>query len=265
MWLSDGDRKTYTAGRFLRRDATDWPVPGTRWRTLALDAERSGTATSLNDGSLAADASPVATKQSYPSLPSIPTMTDVPNAAILDAGGLAALTDNVALLSDMRLAEPLGLTFTSAPLRRDLLSVGPGALDVTLSSTAPTGTIWAVVSDVGPDGVGHPLTVGRLSTDFPGVDESRSLKDPRTGAVVQPYGRYDESRPASPGVARRYQVELWPLGNRFRRGHRVRLQLVGTSAASPLAQPGLNTVTLGGPDPSRLLLPVVPTKKKGHR
>jgi putative CocE/NonD family hydrolase len=266
LWLADGDRKTYAAGRFVRRNASDWPVPRTRWRAWNLDATRSGTARSLNDGTLTRSrpAAPTAS-QPYPAITSVLTKTDVPNAAIIDAAGLSALTDRFPLLSDMRGAESLGLSYTSAPLGRDIDTAGPAALDVTLSTTTPGAPIWAVLSDVGPDGVPHPLTVGRLSTDFPGVDRLQSLTDPLTGAIVQPYGRYDMRQPASPGIPRRYHVELWPIGNRFRRGHRLRLHLVGASVASAPLAPAVNTVTVGGPEPSRLLLPVLPAElKRSH-
>jgi len=266
MLMSDGDRKAYTAGTaVVRRNATDWPVPKTRWRTFTLDAARSGTATSLNDGTLTT-VGPAATTtvQPYPAAVSAPTNADVPNAAILDASGLNALTNAFPALSDMRLAEPLGLSYTSAPLTKDLLSAGPAALRVTLASTAPTAAIWAVISDVGPDGVPHPLTVGRLSTDFPDVDAARSRRDTHTGEIVQPYGVFDHTTPATPGQARSYQVEFWPLGNRFRKGHRVRLHLVGSSLASLPGAPGVNLVTVGGPaaTASRLLVPVLPAEKK---
>lgn len=257
MLLADGDRKAHAAGRFVRRDADDWPVPGTRWRAFALSAKRSGSARSLNDGSLV-DAPPLLpVKQAYLAVTSLPTATDVPNAAIVDGGGASPLTSALPLLSDMRLAEPLGLSYTTAPLPADLDAAGPGSLEVTLSSTAVSTAIWAIVSDVGPDGVAHPLTVGRLNTDFPDVDPARSRRD-AAGNVVQPYGRYDVKRPATPLVSRRYQVELWPIGNRFKRGHRIRLHLVGPSAASAPIVPALNSVTVGGPQPSRLLLPVLP-------
>jgi predicted acyl esterase len=258
MWMSDGDRPGYVAGRFVQRDATDWPVPGTRWRAFALDHRKSGTATSLNDGTLSPAAPALPAQRLYPTIASIPTMTDVPNAAILDAGGLSALTTGFPALVDMRLAEPLGLSFTSAPLTEDLVSAGPGSLEVKLATTGLPGPIWAVVSDVSPDGVAHPLTVGRLSTDYPDIDESRSLRDPVSGDIVQPYGRFDVKRAAPLGTARRYRVELWPLGNRFRAGHRIRLHLVGQSLASAPMVPGVNIVTAGGPDASRLLLPVLP-------
>jgi hypothetical protein len=41
LWLADGDREDDLAGRFVRYDAGDWPVPGTRWRALHLGADGS--------------------------------------------------------------------------------------------------------------------------------------------------------------------------------------------------------------------------------
>ena len=38
----------------------------------------------------------------------------------------------------------------------------------------------------------------------------------------------------------------------------VRLDIIGASLGSQPSLPALNTVTLGSPDPSRLLLPVLP-------
>ncbi|WP_254070039.1 CocE/NonD family hydrolase C-terminal non-catalytic domain-containing protein [Pimelobacter simplex] len=133
---------------------------------------------------------------------------------------------------------------------------GPLALDLSLATTTPGTGIWAVLSDVAPDGSAHPLTVGRLSTSYPGVDLDRSLVV--DGEVVQPYGDYTHPAPARAGQFRRYQVELWPVGNRFRAGHRIRVQLVGSSVALLLALPGLHTVRLGGADGAVLRVPVLP-------
>jgi hypothetical protein len=129
---------------------------------------------------------------------------------------------------------------------------------VRLASTAPQTSIWAVVADVWPDGTAHPLTAGRLFTAYPDVDESRSLKDAGTGAIVQPYGEFSRQSAAPIGRPRLYHVELWPIGDRFRAGHRIRLDIVGASAASLPGLPAVNTVTAGGASGSRLLLPVLP-------
>jgi len=72
------------------------------------------------------------------------------------------------------------------------------------------------------------------------------------------YGVYDHKTPAAPGQERLYRIEFWPIGNRFRRGHRLRLHVLGTSAASLPGAPAVNTIRVGGHDGSRLLFPCCP-------
>jgi putative CocE/NonD family hydrolase len=257
LWLADGDREDQLAGDFVRRNGADWPLPGTRWQALALDPARSGSANSLNDGSLSLSPPTSTTAQSYPALPSVPFNSDPYNTAIIGGFGFNALTTAMPILSEMALAEPLGLSYTTAPLRRDVLAVGPGSVELRLSTSGAQTGLWAVISDVWPDGSVHPIGAGRLLSDYPLVDRSRSLKDPRSGAIVQPYGRYDQPLPATPGEERLYRIELWPIGNRFKAGHRIRLHIVGASAASLPTPPALNTVSVGGAEGSRLLFPVL--------
>lgn len=64
---------------------------------------------------------------------------------------------------------------------------------------------------------------------------------------------------------RAYQIEFWPIGNRFGPGHRIRLIILGASAASTPSRLALNTVRLGGPLGARLLLPVLPPSANAHR
>jgi predicted acyl esterase len=243
LWLSDGDRVAMYNGTFRRYDATDWPVPGTKWRSLWLGA----------GGTLGKRAA-TATTASYPAAVSSTFSTDPPNAGIVGGFGFNALSTAFPQVSDMNATEPLGLSYTTAPLTADLLSAGPAALDVTLSSTASETPIWTVLTDVSPDGVSHPLTAGRLSSAFPRISRSRSLI--RGGRIVQPLNRLNKKEPST--AARRYRVELWPVGNRFKAGDRIRLDIVGASAATLPGTPAINTITLGGPHAARLLLPVLP-------
>jgi uncharacterized protein len=258
LWLADGDREDQLAGKFVRYDGRDWPIPRTRWNSLALDPARSGTAHSINDGTLALATPRATTTQSYPVVPSPPGSSDPPNTAILGPNGVNALANAFPLTTDMTVAEPQGLSYTTRPLTRNVLAAGPASLELRLSTTAPGTGIWVVVSDVWPDGTPHPVASGRLNTDFPGIDRRRSLRDPRTGAIVQPYGRYDAPDPAPVGEERLYRVELWPIGNRFRAGHRIRLHVLGSSAASKPGAPAINAIRVGGVTGARLLLPVLP-------
>lgn len=247
LLMSQGDRIDYLRGDVLRRDAADWPVPGTEWVPLNLASDRSLSLTRPAQTST----------QRYATVPSIPTMTDVPNAAIVGAAGLDLLTGQLPLLNQDTLAGLTGLTYTTGPLASDVDLAGPLSFEVPLSTTTPGSGIWVVLSDVAPDGSSHPLTVGRLSTSYPGVAESKSLKDDQ-GTIVQPYGDYTNQQPAKPLQVRDYKLELWPVGNRFEAGHRIRLTIVGTSLASPLSLPALHSIRVGGPDGARLLVPVLP-------
>lgn len=247
LLMSQGDRMRYLAGDFVRRDATDWPVPGTEWVPLALGADRS----------LGLTRPPTARTQTYATVPTIPTMTDVPTASLVGAAGLDLLTAQLPLLQQDQLAGLTGLTYTTPALSAPVDLAGPLSFEVPLSTTTPDSGIWVVLSDVAPDGTSHPLTVGRLSTSYPGVNESKSLVDP-TGTIVQPYGDYAHKTPARSLQWRDYKVELWPVGNRFQAGHRIRLTIVGTSAFSMPALPALHSIRVGGPTGARLLVPVLP-------
>lgn len=247
MLLSRGDREDYLGGDFTRVSAEDWPVPGTAWTALHLGSDRS----------LAKTGQSAAKTAAYLAIPSLPTATDIPTTALLGASGLNAVTTALPFLSDMTLADPLGLTFTTAPLTDDVASAGPLALKVSLATAIPGTGIWAVLSDVAPDGSAHPLTAGRLNTNYPNVVESKSHKDGH-GRIVQPFGDYSKASPAPVLAHRPYQVEFWPVGNVFEKGHSLRVTLVGVSALSRPALPSLNVVKLGGADGAQLLVPSLP-------
>ena len=248
LWMAKGDRVNLLHGQFVTASGPDWPLPGTRWLDLYPDAAKSGTATSINDGTLTGTPGRTTT-QSYPAFFSSPAAVDQPNAAIVGFNSPAQLID-------MRTAEPFGLSYTTAPFPKPVQSAGPASLEVTLSSTAPETDIWAVLSDVWPDGTAHPVATGRLRNSFPDIDRSKSLLD-ANGDVVEPYGRYDARKPAAPGEQRRYFVEFWPIGNQFGAGHRLRLHIVGASGASNPTTPGINTVRIGQ-GASVLHFPVLP-------
>lgn len=255
MLVADGGREQYLDGQFLRRSGSSWPLPGTSWTALSLSAKRAGTGASPKDGSLALRPDATTSRQSYAAFTSLPTQVDPHTISTLGAP-LNQLTTWLPILTDMRLTNLTGLTFTSAPLDEAVTAIGPGTLDVRLSTTGLSTPIWAVVSDVWPDGSTHPMTVGRLNTAFPGVVKDKSLYS--GGELVQPHGDYGTPRLGLPGIARDYHVELWPIANRFKAGHRIQVSLVGQSALSLPSLPALNTVTLGQGSGSRLMLPTVP-------
>lgn len=259
MLMSEGSRETYDAGSYVQYSASGWPVPGTQWMSLALNPAHSGSGSSINDGSLTTTAPRTSTTQSYVAIPSVPTMSDTPNAAFFGPDGLNQAANTFPLLTETNLAEPLGLTYTTPPLTQNVLAAGPAALDVRLSSTAPSTDIWAVISDVWPDGSSHPVASGRLNSTFPYINESQSITDSQ-GQVVGPWGNFSTPVSTLPLTERTYQLAFWPIGNEFKAGDRIRVVLLGDSAASTPSLPALNSVQLGGSSGSKLLLPVLPAQ-----
>ena len=94
---------------------------------------------------------------------------------------------------DQRPVEPRCLTFTGAPLERDVEVSGPVRATLFVSSSAPD-TDWVVrLSDVSPDGTARPVAEGIL--------RARYCKSP----VVE--------RLTEPGEVYEVQVDLWSTSN----------------------------------------------------
>ena len=74
---------------------------------------------------------------------------------------------------------------------------------------------------------------------------------------MEPYADFSRRNEAPPGTLRRYHVEILPIGNHFAAGHRLRLYLLGTSAAQQGAPPAVDSISIGSPTPSRLLFPTI--------
>jgi hypothetical protein len=254
LCLSNGSREQFLADNLTRITGPGWPLPDTQWTRLYLSSAKSGSATSLNDGSLSLQPQAAKATQSYPFIPSEMTETDVHTTGVIASDGLDQAAQLFPFLTNLQLTGPTSLTYTTPPLQQAINAVGPASLDVSVSSTAPATDIYAVVADVWPDGTAYTVATGQLRTSYPNIIKPSSLVDSE-GDVVDPYNDFSTQDPASPGATREYQVEILPIGNHFAAGHRIRLYLVGTPFDQLPSAPGLNTVSLGGVTASRLILP----------
>jgi uncharacterized protein len=103
-------------------------------------------------------------------------------------------------------ARPDVLVFTSAPLERDTDVIGPVAAELFITSSLEHTDFFVRLCDVHPDGKSLNVCDGLLRL-FPG-------------------------RPAADADGcRRVCIDLWPTAYRFKRGHRIRLQV--SSGAFP--------------------------------
>jgi predicted acyl esterase len=96
------------------------------------------------------------------------------------------------------------LTYTTPPLRQDLDVAGPLSLTVYASSTAVDTDFSARLCDVFPDGRAIQLQSGILRARF------RNLESPEL---------------LEPGKLYRFEIDMWATANRFKAGHRLRLDI----------------------------------------
>jgi putative CocE/NonD family hydrolase len=96
------------------------------------------------------------------------------------------------------------LVYTSAVLDADLAAVGPVRALIHTRASSEFFDVFVRVCDVEPDG------------------RSENICD---GLVRVSPGMF----PPDPDRVRAVEVELWPMGYVFRRGHRIRVQLAGAA------------------------------------
>jgi putative CocE/NonD family hydrolase len=164
------------------------------------------------------------------------------------AVGGPALQASLAGAKDQRALESRAdvLLFTSAPLERDLEVIGPVAADVYVRSSREHTDFFCKLCDVAPGGRSTNVCEGivRLPTMAAMADADGVLRVP---------------------------IDLWPTAYRFRRGHRIRVQIASGAHPRYARNPGtgepLATATKllaaeqevfhDAAHPSAILLPVI--------
>jgi putative CocE/NonD family hydrolase len=226
--------RAYVMGEETWREASEWPLPGTRAFTLHLDpATREASRLVVSPPAKPSSVSFV----SDPADPVVDAFVDVPGGH--DYRALARRPD-VAV-------------FETEPFVEDRRVVGLIDASVEISTDAPDVDLWFKVFDVSPDGTSWNLM-------SPGLDVRRASY--RDGGPSR--------RLLEPGTRYTLRFDTLATGNLFRKGHRLRVVLCGsffpgfsrnlqtgepeaTSSAMRKA-----TITVHGGPASRIVLPLVP-------
>jgi predicted acyl esterase len=236
----------------VRRSDT-WPPANVRYVSCYLTQVASQSVTSLNDGGLSrAPGATGATSYSYPNPGWV--------AGVVGFGpsGPAGGFDPVRRV----------LTFTGEPLAQDLEIAGPIKLTLFLSSTAAETDVFVKLSDQYPQAnedrakglnpLSEVVTRGWLRASHREIDAAHSTD-------MVPRYSHRNPEPLTPGVIYTLEISLEPMAYLFRKGHRIRLELVnGDSPVSEALWPhyyrpdkiGTDTIHHGADYPSALILPV---------
>lgn len=114
---------------------------------------------------------------------------------------------------------PYLLNYTTPTLTQDLIVAGPISAHLVAATSAKDTDWFAMLQDVYPD--------GKVATLCQGIIRARYRKSFTTPTLLHPNEVAD------------YDIELWALGNVFKKGHRLRF--VVTSSCFPYYDRNLNT------------------------
>jgi putative CocE/NonD family hydrolase len=218
----------YVEGAGLYRYEDEWPIADAQRKRLYLRHAASGTATSLNDGSLTIStptASAVSVSYSYG-----------PAGPYNSAGG-----GTTRPTGDQTADEVLSLTWTSQPLPQNTEVTGWPRLHFFASTDAADTDFIVEITEVSTDGSSKTLSRGWLS--------------------AARYFDRSNPQPLTPGRIYEFDMELWPLSHVFPAGSRIRVDFAGSDSPGtrPNEAPANVTIYQDTAHPSSLELPVIGT------
>ncbi|MEE8177285.1 MAG: CocE/NonD family hydrolase [Acidobacteriota bacterium] len=170
---------------------------------------------------------------------------------------------------------PEGVSFVTEPMAQDVEVIGPVNLVMWVSSTTDDMYIFATVRNIAPNGeevtytprnprrVRVPAAVGWLKV-------SHRKLDPQLSTPYRPYHAHDEEQKLKPGEIVKVEVEIWPTGTVFKKGHRIQLDIAPTDSEHRILVPEsltqqTNSIYTGGDRASYLLLPIIPSQQGASR
>ena len=231
-------------GTFERRAESEWPLARTRWTKLYLD-------------------------------PAASALTD-------------AAADESHRVSFDALGE--GVTFRTQPLTEAVEITGPAAAKLFIASSTSDADVFVTLRVIDPQGVDVTFVSG---LDPNGVVAAGWLRashralDPDRSLPHRPWHPHDREDPLAPGEVVELDIEIWPTSVIVPAGYRIAVTVSGRDFELPGDGPwpavygvtmrgngmfvhndetdrprevfgGTTTLISGGPQPSYLLLPVIP-------
>ncbi|MGC1780070.1 MAG: CocE/NonD family hydrolase [Xanthobacteraceae bacterium] len=249
------DRPTveyFVRGAEAVRACETWPPPGVRYVTWHLSGQKSGSVTSLNDGTLSREAASGGDKTSYA----------YPNPGWMM--GVVGFGPNNTPDPARRV-----LTFTTAPLERDLEIAGPVKLTLYASSTRNDMDFFVKLSEQMPQAAedrGKTLNPASYWITKGWLRASHRALDPHKSTEMEPYHSHTDPQPVEPGKIYRFDISVEPMAHRFKKGNRMRLEIVnGDSVVTDVlwthyyvpSKIGTDTIHHSTAHPSALVLPVM--------
>jgi len=113
---------------------------------------------------------------------------------------------------------PEYLLYTTEALNQDTEVIGPIALYLYASISSDDADFIVKLKDVSPDGTEFVLSRGWLKASHREIDPERSKP-------WQPFHPHTSATPVIPGDINEYAIEIRPIANLFRKGHKIKLEI----------------------------------------
>ncbi|MCG8466707.1 MAG: CocE/NonD family hydrolase [Gemmatimonadetes bacterium] len=204
-------------GDWTWESAETWPPPSEAYN-LYFGAGRSGSVSSVNDGSLTTE------------LPVSPSFDEY-LVDVTTTTGTATRWDNavgaaqVMQYPDMTANDEKSLTYTTAPLDSDLTVTGHPIVTLYVTSSDEDADFFVLLEEVGVDGSSRYVTEGVLRASH------RALSDAPWDNLGLPFHRsYESDREPLPETPTELKLDLHPTSTVFNAGHRLRVTVMGADA-----------------------------------
>jgi len=212
-WEERDPAEIFVLGANLWFGEKEWPLPGTAFTPWHL---RAGGALSEEPprGDEPAD------RYDYDPADPVPTIGGVNSVLTMTQGAQTPVRPGPI---DQRVLEARDdvLVYTSEKLHHDLTVIGPVEMVLYAASSARDTDFIVRLCDVHPDGRSIFITEGILRARYRNSNEG------------------DSTELLEPGEVAEYRIRCYPMANRFRKGHRIRLDV--TSSSFPRFSRNLNT------------------------
>lgn len=240
-------------GEWRWESAETWPPADVEPTPFYLREGPSGSVESVNDGALVESGPPSGQESAY-DVYRVDSTTTTGTASRWDnAVGAAPIMQYPELAANDRKS----LTYTTAPLERNLTVTGHPVATLFVTATAEDADFYVLLEEVGPEGDVRYVTEGVLRGSH------RALAEAPWDNLGLPFQRsFREDRvPLPSDEPTELVMDLHPTSTVFNAGHRIRVTIMGADADNTVPPPvrPLPTIRIhrSAEYPSRVELPVV--------
>jgi putative CocE/NonD family hydrolase len=252
--------KIYVKGKEEFRYENEWPLSRAVYTEYYLHEGPMGVVDSINDGGLS---------KTPPEADEKPDVFSYPHPEWFGWPGLGTGVLYKGIPNPVRGV----LTYITEPMKDDVEVTGPIVLILYASSDQSDTDFCVRLSDQEPDPFfikrfimkkmglapkAEILTRGWLKASHRKLDKERSK-------TYRPFHTHTNVEELEPGKIYKFEIEIWPISNVFKKGHRIRIDLApgdSTVFDAPFwhyygVKMGADTIYHDAEHPSHLLLPII--------